>query len=180
MSSIHDAIGSRVIELLEQILIVENPYDVAVPKLIRMGQLQESPTAQRISVLVNPGDLDDVGTDPKWADTHPNKEEGWSLPSYEIGGGEFWWRRFTLDINVYLQTTQEDRSEARAIGTDLMGRITQLFSQNRDLGGGIVSDFGEVAIYATLNKAVVLESGGPPRSFIYRNKIFFSVLTEVP
>lgn len=175
--SIHDAIMASIAEKLSNEMILSEPDEYLRPSLIRPGLLQANPVKERISLLIYPGDIDDLESKPVWSDTPATKGSmpGWEMDAYEIGGGEFWFRRFTIDVNVYLTQTKEDRSNARALGLFVNAKAHQILHEQ----SLVVQDgFGETSLRCYVNRTVPVEGGGPPNSFIWRGKIFFSVLTE--
>lgn len=146
--------------------------------VVRPGLAQQNPVKDRIAVFLHHGDPDDLGTLPTWSDK-PVQEFG-AAPSdfagYTIGGGVRYWRRFVIEIKSYLARTQEDRDTAREIFQDVQQRCIRTLRSSQALP--LTDDFGESAILLVTDRIVDAESGGPPRSFNWRGKIYFQVLTE--
>lgn len=146
---------------------------------IRPGLAQQNPVSDRISVFLHHGDPDDLDTDPKWSD-YPvgsvNEGNIGQVAGFMIGGARRYWRAFTVEIKCYFIRTQEDRETARAIALNVFSRAQQTLMQAQALP--LTDDFGETSIMLTVDKFTDSESGGPPKSFIWRGKIYFRVLTE--
>jgi hypothetical protein len=179
MRSIHEACGQYLADLLTATCIVDASGAPFQAVLVRQGLLQQDPTQERISILVNPNDPDDTSSKPEWTDTLATSEvTGFDIPSYEVGGGSFWARRFTIDINVYLTQTQEDRQTARAIATTVFGLACKALDGIQACY--IEDDFGEIAFMCLYKAITPYEGGGPPNSFIWRGKIRAQFITEKP
>jgi hypothetical protein len=176
MDSIHDLVGQYIVERLKEACIDIIPEDDYRAVQIRQGLLQEDPVDLRLALLVNPGDPEDKATDPKWSDVLAGEEKALGIPSYEIGGGEWWLRRFCVDCRFYFINSNETRDEARKIAGYLFAASENALS-NKPISG-VTDDFGEHAIMIYVTKKMFYESGGPPNSFIWRGKLFVQVLTE--
>lgn len=157
--------------------------DAGVPSsqlatVVREGLAQQNPVTDRISVFVHHGDPDDTSTEPKWLDkTVADYGEGNNdFAGYMIGGAVKWWRAFVVEIKCYFIRTQEDRDAARGEALAVGARAYNILRSNP--GMGMTDSFGETAIILMAEKITDYESGGPPRSFNWRTKIYFRVLTE--
>ena len=176
--SIQDMIGDYIVQILvdycqEAVSAVASAYAAV---LIRQGTLQQDPVKERISILVNPNDPDDISNKPEWADSIVGRDDGWA--AYEIGGGERWWRKFTIDINVYLVRTREERGLAREIGMFAFSAVHGTLQDHKAID--VTDFFGESAFLMLVDSSMPYESGGPPNTFIWRGKIRLKVLTEKP
>lgn len=180
LRSIVDLAADKLVELLQYYCVEIAPHTGYAATEVRQGLLQADPVDRRISILVNPNDPDDLGTRPTWSDGLAGQDDdrSWSITTYEIGGGERWWRRFSIDINIYLIRTQEERTTAREIGLWLFGQAQAAIQENPSWD--VVDYFCERTILALVDKVVPVEQGGPPTSHIWRGKIFVKVLTEKP
>lgn len=183
MASIIGNIIEKVVDNLK-VTMIDNEQDEDLrPGLIRGGLLQENPVPYRIVVLVHHNDPDDTGNNPFWGDitAHEDDESGWKMPPAEVGGGEFYSRRFILDIKIYFVRTKENRVAAREAATSVIENAEEgvrLFS--RQIGGVAASSNGETALQAKIYRTTSAEGGGPPSSHIWSAKVMFSVLTEIP
>lgn len=179
-ASIIDLAGEAIVELLRRYCIETVPATAYAATEVRQGLLQSDPVSRRISILVNPNDPDDLSNRPMWSDGLAGIDEDrtWAVTTYEIGGGERWWRRYAIDINVYLIRTQEERPTAREIGLWVFGRVQQAIQENP--GMDVTDTFCEHAFGVFVDRVVPVEQGGPPSSHIWRGKIYVKVLTEKP
>jgi hypothetical protein len=181
MNEIHNMIGAAIVDALTNYCSLSALAATAsayAAILIRQGKLQQDPVKERIALLVHPGDPSDTSETPEWRDKMAGEEgdKDWIPESHEIGGGEFWWRKFTVEMDVYLVKTREERAEAREISEWVFGRAHKALT---DLSGiNLTDDFGEEAFYLTVDSVTFRESGGPPSTFIWKGKIRFRVLTE--
>lgn len=181
--SIIDILGGRIVEILHQACVVdvENP-DYAATE-VRQGSLQEDPVTRRIGLLVNPANPESREDHPVWSDKPTSHVySGYDIAPYEIGGGERWWRRFKITVDIYLVSTQENRQDARSIGSWVFGKTQQALRTHktiRDAAGLMITDeFGESAILMQVEGLNMWESGGPPSTFIWKGHLFVQVLTE--
>ena len=181
--SIHDVVGQHIVDLLELSCMSEAVSGGTVASaygatLIRQGLMQQNPVPARIMILVNPNDPDDISAAPQWMDepVSTDKDDRWRITTYEIGGGQRWWRKFTIDIYVFLIRTQEDRDEAREVGLQMASRVQHAIFENPSIN--LSDDFGELAIAMWVAGLNPFEGGGPPRSFIWHAKMRVRVLTE--
>lgn len=180
MKAIHDLIGDYVVELLNQKLIINNEDAETIPTTIRQGAMQQDPVTPEIVILVNPGDQDDSVKTPQWIDKPASRgsRPGWEMDSQELGGTEFWWRVFTVDISAFLVNRGINRDDSRRIGMSLLALCQNALKDGKNLN--IVDYMGERGLFIYIDKAQPIEAGGPGTSFIWRGKVHFSVLTEKP
>lgn len=179
MKAIHDLIGERVVDILKQYCHDTVPDPQYAATEIRQGLFQDDPVKRRISIMVNPADPEDTQARPSWTDNYVKRDDimGYN-GSFFIGGGESRWRRFVIELRVYLVETQEDRPKAREIGMWQFGRIQHALREMRAFEPPLKDDFGEEAFFMIVEKTVVTETGGPPASHIWTGKIFLQVYTE--
>jgi len=178
--SIHDLIMRAVASKLTLELVTNNPDADLRPGLIRPGRLQDDPETPRISILIFPGDPSDTSSRPVWTDgpAIDGVMEGWTINAgYQIGGGGMQFRRFCMDINCYFTATQESREDAQKKASWVLKSVQNAL---HEWNPAVSDHFGESTVQLYMNKPVPIESGGPPDSFIWRTKYFFSVLTEMP
>lgn len=179
MSSIIDLVLTEIASRLQASL-----QDAGLPSQelaieIRPGLAQQNPVTDRISVFLHHGDPDDLSSDPTWVDRPVgdiNEGNNGQVSGFMIGGARRYWRAFVVEIKCYFIKTQETRDNSRAIAANIFSRAQKVLMQAQALP--LTDDFGETSIMLTVDKFSDAESGGPPKSFIWRGKIFFRVLTE--
>lgn len=146
--------------------------------VVRPGLAQQNPVTDRISVFIHHGDPDDVADAPKWSDRTVQEfgspDDGFA--GYMIGGQVRWWRCFVAEVKCYFVRTQEDRETARQEALSIGARAYNILRKTP--GMGMTDSYGETAVILLAERVNDYESGGPPRSFNWRTKIFFRVLTE--
>lgn len=183
MASAISQIIDQAVESLTETMITSEADEDLRPGLIRGGLLQENPVPYRIVVLVHHGDPDDAGNNPFWGDVtaHEDDESGWHLPPAEVGGGEFYSRRFTLDIKIYFVRSKENRKVARETATSVVENAEKGIRLLNDVLWKVTpSGSGEIPLQVKIYRTISNEGGGPPSSHIWSAKIMFTVLTEIP
>lgn len=138
-------------------------------KLVRIGLLQDDPTRYKVSVLVQPNDQDE---DNAWLHEIAPKDVA---PPYQIGGGEMWLRRFTVNLNLFWGS-KVDREQATQYGSALLSRAESVLTNISLLSFG-KDDYGEYPLDLRVKKSK-LALGGGEGQFISYGKIYFEVLTE--
>lgn len=176
-NSIHDMIGDKLVQLVTAACITNVSDPDYQASEVRQGLLQQDPVENRITLLVNPGDPEDSRSEPKWSDVPAGEDPSMGYPSFEMGGGGFMLRRFSIDVRAYFINSQEDRETARKIATFIFKSAEKAVHQATM---GFTDSFGEFALQSFVKKTIPFESGGPPNQFIWRGKILVQVLTELP
>lgn len=147
---------------------------------VKIGRWQDDPRRKNVYLAISGGDAED----PKYMDGIASLDDlddlGFYVPAREFGGGQSWWRRGTIQIGCYFirgadRLEEEDATEAAygALGR-LMAEIEQVNVSN------LVDDFDERAVRMFLYGNSFYESGGPPKSYIFRGKLLWACLTERP
>jgi len=177
MNILQDMVGDRFVEVLTSacITLVEDEEYRATE--VKQGIFQDDPVKRRTVLTVNPGNIDETATTPRWSNANAEAEkEIIRIPSYEIGGGGFQWLRYTIDVYVYLVRTKESQDKSRNIGMGMFGRICKALDA---LPLGITDELGYTAIQAYVKSNVPYEGGGPG-SYIWKGKVFVEVLVAKP
>lgn len=147
--------------------LIDDVADETQAGLVRAGKLQDDPTLTEINILVHPGGED-------WPDELYTDQKGVRSPVYEMGGGEYWMRRFKLQLALYFDR-ELDRSVAREKAMVVYSRTKNLLKSMpipdyRD-------DFGERAHYLQISKSYLFEGGGEG-TFIWNGTIWIEFLTN--
>lgn len=183
MASVISSIIDQTVANLNTTMITQEPDSDLHPGLIRGGLLQENPVPYRIVVLVHHNDPDDSGNNPFWGDITASEddESGWNMPPAEVGGGEFYSRRFTLDIKIYFVRSKENRQIARETATAVIENAEKgVRMLNQTMWTLVQGATGEIPLQVKLYRTTSAEGGGPPSSHIWSAKVMFTVLTEIP
>lgn len=138
-------------------------------RLIRTALLQDDPTRFKVSVLVLPNDPDD---DKTW---HHELSPEHIAPSYQIGGGEMWLRRFTATVNMYW-SPKVKREQATEYACILMSRVESVLTMIPVLSPH-KDAFGEWCLDLRVKRSYIGVGGGEGQ-FINYGKVWFEVLTE--
>jgi hypothetical protein len=155
---------------------------VETPGLIRIGMLQENPVKDRIYILVHIGDPD---FPEQWQDNAVIKDDealnkrgigGIQIPSFEVGGSVFKWRRHTIEFGFYGVKLKESRQDAQDISAAIKARIEQAVWQSKRVPG-MTDDLKETTIRCFAVEAPTAEGGGK-NNFIWRGKVRVQTLTN--
>lgn len=168
MAFIVSVISDAIIEQLRKELMTD---DVAGAGLVRLGPLQDDPTDARINILVYENDREDPDG---WI--HEQKRD-----EIEIGGTEMYKRRFTVQMQIYLNNQNLDRATAKEVIDLVHGRALHAL-RGSDIIAGVSDEFGERVIhsYNCVHKSRMLLRGGPPDSWIGEGKLWLSIETLIP
>lgn len=149
--------------------------------VVRGGQLQENPVKARLYVLVHVNDPDD----PTWEDqTVASRQQNLDrefidIPAFEVGGGGMWWRKGIVEFGLFATKSKETRDQARQVANMVKGRIEKIIQLSTS-AVGITDSLGEFAVKIMAVASRLEEGGGPPRSFIWRGRVRYQVLTNRP
>lgn len=164
---------------LTEFLVLEmkdliSQYDETRAGLVRPGLLQQSPLEAGINILIQENDPDD---EKGWRHTiaHGGVETmaGIHLPTYSIGGGAHWFRRYTLKLEQFFRAGST-RERAEELSSIILSRA-ELALRTAPLPD--TDSFGETPIQLYVHSSINIEGGGPGQ-WIFHGTIFFQVLTE--
>jgi len=173
---IEDVIVNKLVLDLEEAFAEVLPEEK--PGIIRAGRLQDDPEDARITVLVHVGDPDDdnwlsASTATRDKDLDRNS---FKVAAFEVGGGQTWWRRGTVEMQFFGTQSKESRDDARRIAAITLGRIKTALESTKRVPGS-TDEFSEAALILLVVKTTLSEGGGPPDAFIWRGKVWWQVLT---
>lgn len=177
MNIIQDMVGERFVEVLTKCCITDVAEADYKAIEVKQGLFQDDPVKKRIVLSINPGNIDDTSTNPRWQTSNSQaNDEIISAPPYELGGGGFIILRYTIDVNVFLVKTQESQNKARNIGLFHFAAITKALD-NMPLG--ITDDLGYCALLSFVKSSDPYETGGPG-SYIWKGKVFVEAFVSKP
>lgn len=170
-----DMIMNALIEDLTQKLYTDIAEDDPTRvNLVRAGRLQEDPQKAGLNLLVDFGDQADASEQHKATDAV-------QAPVFEIGGGPFLNKEFTLTFTFYYKGERE-REFARSVSDVVYSRVQAALwvlpmpvNPKTGLPG---DDFGEIPLNINVGAGYLRESGGPG-TFIWKGEIRLTVLTEL-
>jgi hypothetical protein len=174
-----------VVSILQQRLIDDvDEDDPSRATTVRAGKLQQDPTkGTGINVLVWPED------EPKpdiLFTRHAQRDSGIHMPSNEIGGGHYFYRRYRIYLLFHFRgyRGEDGRTDARQISQVIQARIVHLLlSKTVDeyiqhpTSFAPSDDFNETAIDVQVDDMWLRESGGDGH-FIWKGEIAFGYGTE--
>jgi hypothetical protein len=145
-------------------------------QLVKVGRMQENPLSKNVAVAISHGDFED----PTYKDARIDHSEldqfrVRNLPVGEIGGGIYWWRRGTINVNVFFVRQRFEEEIAVQYAYDFYGRL-QRAVEAVSLAG-LVDDYGErCAGHPYVEASTFFESGGA-KQFVFRGKLYWRALT---
>jgi hypothetical protein len=147
--------------------------------IIKKGLLQEDKTRKNIGLGVQGGDHED----PEYKDGIVSLERmpNIAMNAYprEIGGGETWWRRGVVRIECFFIRERLTENEAFTAAYSVLGRLENAID-TLNLSGIAPDSYGERPILIYCFGNTFFESGGPPKTYIFRGKVLWQCLTERP
>jgi hypothetical protein len=147
--------------------------------LVKTGLFRENPKQINVTVSITPGDFGDNDyidgrvDNPAFDDLQVR-----NLPVSEIGGGEYWWRRGTMRVQVFFVTQPIEEDAAMQYAYDFLGRLEEA-TKSTPLGI-LVDDYGERAKPPVYVEGRTFFPSGGKDKFIWRGKLLWRVLTWRP
>ena len=157
-----------------------NENDLAYCDVVKKGLLQSNKTGKNVQLGVTGGDHED----PAFLDSiitarGMQMSMGVDFPyAREVGGGQLWFRRGIVRVEAFFIRERLTEDEAHQAAYEILGRVEQAVD-NLDVSD-MVDDFGERAVEMYCYHNTFFESGGPPKSYIFRGKVAWWCLTERP
>jgi hypothetical protein len=179
MTQIVNMILDRLVEHVTEVMqtnVAAN--DLTRADLVTKGLLQTDKAKLNVQIGITGGDhenteyLDGIVTLEKL----PNI--GFTVPPREIGGGQMWWRRGVARLECYFVREKLNESDAHEVAYDIFGRLEGCIEGTPM--SYLVDSYGEHAQKIFCPGRTIFESGGPPKTYIFRGKILWQVLTERP
>jgi hypothetical protein len=180
MTQIVNLIIDELVEYLNEEMAVKVATDDPTHvDMVKKGKFQSDPTRQNIWLAVSGHDPEK----PELADGLISSFDkvtdiGINFHTREIGGGVMWWRRGVIQVGCYFVRERYTEEQAYVHAYNVLGKVESLIESTPIRG--LVDDFGEKAILIFCNQDTFFESGGPPKSYIFRGKVIWQVLTEKP
>ena len=160
------------------ITAVTNVNDPTRAHIVKAGRFQADRVSENIHIAVSGGDSDDPEFKDGIVSLGDMPQISMYAPPREIGGGQCWWRRGTIQIGCYFIIDQFSEADAMDYAYTVLSRVQ---SSLEDINVSVlVDDTGERAIKVFSFADTFYESGGPPSSYIWRGKVFWSCLTWRP
>lgn len=179
-SHIVPMILDRIKDKMTEVFITTMDEDYPIyADTVKVGRFQDNPNKKNVYIAISPGDPDDLNTVDGIVTLDDFKDIGMAdFPGYEIGGGEFWWRRGVIKYGCFFNKTNYDEETAMEYAYELLGYMQRAIKtvQVADLA----DPFGEQAYYLFAFANTFTESGGPPKQYIWRGQMYWQCLTEKP
>lgn len=170
---------NRLTAHLTQVMTDEVPVgDATRADVVKKGLLQVEKLQKNVQLGITGGDHEDVTYTDGIVDLDKMPNIGFIVPAREVGGGQMWWRRGVVKVEIFLTPDKLKEDDAHTVAYNILGRLQEAIEQ-LDLSG-CVDSFGERAIKIFCFGNTFFESGGPPNQFIFRGKVLWQVLTERP
>lgn len=144
--------------------------------VVKKGLLQQAKVENNIAIGIIGGDHEDPNYRDGIVTIETMQNIAQNFPAREIGGGQLWWRRGVVMIECFYIQQQLSETVAFEQSYDVLGRLLDQIEQAPV--SGLVDSYGERAIKIYCHSNTFFESGGPPNQYIFRGKVFWSVMTE--
>jgi len=172
-----DALTIHLVTTLQTDLAASDP---SIANLVRAGRLQDDPTENAIHILVHSGDPEDDKVQHGMITANDRDRFGLGyIPPQEVGGGSLWWREVTVQLGCFLINLGYTRDQAREYAHQVLGRV-ELNTANCTTTVGLTDEFGEQSLKTFVTRSLFQESGGPDDSWIWRGKVWASLLCARP
>jgi len=146
--------------------------------IVKIGRWQDDPKRNNVYVAISGGDPEDVNYRDGILTLESMHNIGFTMPAREVGGGQAWWRRGIIQVGCYWIRERFEETVAVERAYEVLGRLSSIIESIRV--GNLEDDFGEHAVKLFLYGNTFFESGGPPKSYIFRGKLLWACLTERP
>jgi hypothetical protein len=161
------------------------PTSLSRLDIVKFGRFQDAPTTKgkNIYAAISVGNPEDPNYMDGIASMRDIERIDVKFPVREVGGGEMWYHRGRVQLGCYYLVDQLNEEVAGQNALIVMGRLMQTLKTIRLVGldGHMLTDeFGESAIKLFVYAYNFFESGGPPKSYIWRGAVHWQVLTEYP
>lgn len=164
--------------LVSSLVTNQLPEDPIYFDVVKIGRWQDDPKRKNVHLAISGGDAEDFKYMDGIATLDDLDDLGFYVPAREFGGGQSWWRRGTIQIGCYFIRERYEEEVAVEYAYAALGRLMAEV-ENVDVTN-LEDDFGERAIRIFLYGNSFFQSGGPPRSYIFRGKLLWACLTERP
>ena len=156
-----------------------DPADLTYADVVKKGLLQTDKVGKNVQVGFQGGDHQDPEQKDSISSLQRIPDIGVYVPEREVGGGQSWWRRGTAQIECFFVRQRLTEDEAFVAGYEVLGRLMSSIEEVNL--SGMTDDFGEIALHHPYCYAnTFFESGGPPKTYIFRGKVLWMILTERP
>lgn len=169
----------RIVSELTTLLIDDIPFDDPTRlNKVKHGRFQEDPTKHNLRLSVQGGDAED----PQIMDgivtlkEGANSRVGFTIEPREIGGTQMWYRKGTVRLELFFIIDQLEEEIAREYAYTILGRVQENIEQIHV--ADLTDDYGEHAIKLFHTQNNFFQSGGPPKSYLWRGKLIWECLTE--
>jgi hypothetical protein len=155
-----------------------SPTDPLYADVVKKGLLQTDKTSKNIQIGIQGGDHEDPNMKDGVSSLARMPDLGFDHPIYEVGGGKIWSRRGTARIECFFIRERLTENAAHEQAYAALGRLVNAIETISM--EGLDDDYGEQALQIFCYATKFFESGGPPKSFIFRGAAYWEVRTGRP
>ena len=154
-------------------LLVDDPEYADV---VEIGRFQDDPVKKNVHIAIQGGYLEK----PNYMDGIVTLEEfhriGMYIPPREVGGGQMWWRRGSVEVGCFFIGTSLTEAQMRTAAYNVLGRVTS--NLDNIAISGLSDSFGEKGYQMQSYASEYFQGGGPPNQYIWRGRVLWQALTE--
>jgi hypothetical protein len=155
------------------------PSSLEYADIVKKGLLQEDKTRKNVGLGIQGGDHEDPEYKDGITSLQRMPDVAMQVAAREIGGTETWWRRGVVRIECFFIRERLTEDQAFVAAYSILGRLENAIDTT-SLSHLAPDSYGErpIKIYCFGN--TFFESGGPPKTYIFRGKVLWQCLTERP
>jgi hypothetical protein len=146
--------------------------------VVKPYRFQASPIENNIYLYATTGDPDDMSLIDGRIAGGEMENLKMNIPTGEIGGGHYWWRRGTVYIGAYYVTHNFEQEVVANYAQIVRGRAEH-YTERVNVAD-LVDEFGERAYYLMVISSIFTEGGGPEKQYLWRGKLIWQALTHRP
>ncbi len=179
-SSIVPMILYKIKEHLETSLVFDIPDSTATrAMLVKIGRFSDNPLDNPIRVAISSGDFED----PSYLDGRIDNPKFDNLkipglPVGEIGGGVYWWRRGSIDYQLYFVRQRLPEEVTIQYAYEFQSRLIKAVESTPI--GRLRDDCNEQAFAPIYVESVSLFESGGGNQRLWRGKLLWRILTWRP
>lgn len=177
MSQITHLLVNRIAETLEYYLMTNVPVDDPTRvNLVKTYRFQQDPRDPGTYLFVAGGNPSKIDLKDARVSAKDMEDLGMKIPTGEIGGGHYWWRRGIVGYGMYYISQRYEQTVAADYAHQTLGKIQAVMDSC--VVADLLDDFGEQAFMLIQYANTLFEGGGPADQYIWRGELYWQALTR--